>query len=153
MNFENIFFCTTDTVNGIGGPVCQETLDALFYLKNRPLEKKIMILVGSLKQAQEFKQWNQKATEVALKYWPGNYSIIINDQGFRMPNNKLLLDFLLKNGPMYVTSANLSGQKPIELSQANDIFPKIKQVYDFGKGSNVPSTIINLDTNETIKRK
>ncbi|MGV2392448.1 UNVERIFIED_CONTAM: Sua5/YciO/YrdC/YwlC family protein [Campylobacter lari] len=56
MNFDEIFVCTTDTVNGIGGPVNQNTLDCLYYLKNRDISKKIIILVGSIEQAKKFSQ-------------------------------------------------------------------------------------------------
>ncbi len=43
-----------------------------------------------------------------------------------MPNNSQLCQFLLKNGPMYVTSANISGQDPIDISEANKYFPLVK---------------------------
>lgn len=151
MNFEKIFICTTDTVTGIGGPICQETLDALYYLKKRPKSKKIMILVASLKQAQSFKEWSKEANDLALKYWPGAYSIITNNQGFRMPNNKKLLEFLEKNGPMYVTSANISTQEPIDIKDANKVFPEVKNVYDFGKGKGIASHIIDAQSNEWLR--
>lgn len=151
MNFDDIFITTTDTVNGIGGPVNDNTLKCLYYLKKRDISKKIMILVGSIEQAKIFKEWNEEATEFANKYWPGAYSIIINNQGFRMPNQKKLIEFLLKNGPMYVTSANISGKKPIKISEANKVFPTIKNIYNFGKPNNNPSKIYNLDTKEWIR--
>ena len=75
MNLEDIFICTTDTVTGIGGPINEKTLETIYFLKKRPKNKKIMILVGSLDQAKSFKEWNNLATETALKYWPGAYSI------------------------------------------------------------------------------
>ncbi|WP_029512988.1 Sua5/YciO/YrdC/YwlC family protein [Mycoplasmopsis iners] len=152
MKYEDIFICNTDTVCGIGGPINQKTLDEIYELKKRPRNKKIMILVGSLEQAKEFSQWNDKASQWALKYWPGAYSIIVNGQGFRMPKNEELCAFLLKNGPMYMTSANLSGMSPIEIEQAGEIFPEVKKVYAFsGTKSNQSSQIYNLDTNEWIR--
>lgn len=151
MNFEDIFICTTDTVTGIGGPVNENTLKCIYYLKNRPISKKIIILVGSIEQARAFKEWNNEADDFAAKYWPGAYSIIVNGQGFRMPNNSQLCQFLLKNGPMYVTSANISGQDPIDISEANKYFPLVKNVYDFGKGNNKASQIYNLDEKKWIR--
>ncbi|WP_036464815.1 Sua5/YciO/YrdC/YwlC family protein [Mycoplasmopsis sturni] len=152
-DFSNIYIFSTDTVNGIGGKVSDlDTLEKLYYLKKRPLEKKIMILVGSLEQAQKFPQWTNKATTIALKYWPGPYSIIVNNQGFRMPNNAQLCEFLIKNGPMYTTSLNISGSDPIQLKDASNFFPEVKNILDFGQPKGIPSTIINLDTNEIIKR-
>ncbi|WP_406618270.1 Sua5/YciO/YrdC/YwlC family protein [Mycoplasmopsis lipophila] len=152
MNLEDIFICTTDTVTGIGGPINEQTLETIYFLKKRPKNKKIMILVGSLDQAKSFKEWNNLATETALKYWPGAYSIIINNQGFRMPNLAPLNDFLLKNGPMYVTSANISGKEPIKIEDVTKVFPEVKNIYNFGQGTNEASTLINLDNGEIIKR-
>ncbi|VEU78260.1 L-threonylcarbamoyladenylate synthase [Mycoplasmopsis columbinasalis] len=150
--WDSIFICDTDTVCGIGGPVNSQTLTLLYEAKHRPLEKKIMILVGSLAQAQIFPQWNQNATEWAQKHWPGAYSIIVNNQGFRMPNCEKLCQFLIKNGPMYVSSANISGSAPIHLNEAQKTFPFINNVYSFDcTHSDKPSQIFNLDTNEWIR--
>ncbi|MBN4083438.1 Sua5/YciO/YrdC/YwlC family protein [Mycoplasma sp. CSL10137] len=151
-NFDDIIICSTDTVVGIGGKVNDEVLEKIYFLKNRPSNKKIIILVGSIEQALEFGQFNQTAKKIAQKEWPGATTIIVNNQGFRMPNNKKLIDFLLKNGPHYMTSANKSGFPPIKIEQAKEVFPEVKNVYDFGPGTNVPSILINLDTNEVIKR-
>ncbi|MEA4115635.1 Sua5/YciO/YrdC/YwlC family protein [Mycoplasma sp. 744] len=152
MNFDEIFICNTDTVCGIGGPVNQTTLETLYFLKKRNKNKKIMIIVGSIEQAQKFQQWNNEATQWANKYWPGPYSIVVNNQGFRMPKNKELCNFLIKNGPMYLTSANISGKAPIDLNNANEIFPLIKKIYHFhGKSSNQASKIYSLDENKWIR--
>ncbi|MGY6172598.1 L-threonylcarbamoyladenylate synthase [Candidatus Mycoplasma pogonae] len=149
--YQNIFLTTTDTVVGLG---CfdEKELPLLFELKQRPRHKKIIILVGSIDQARQFRQWNLKADLAAQKYWPGATTLIVNNQGFRMPNQAGLLKFLLKNGPAYVTSANISSQQPLSLESAQKIFSVIDNVYDFGKGSNKPSTIVNLDTDEIIER-
>ncbi|QBF34511.1 Sua5/YciO/YrdC/YwlC family protein [Mycoplasmopsis phocirhinis] len=149
--YKDIFITTTDTVCGIGGPVNSQTLALIYELKQRPIDKKIIILVGSIAQAQKFSQWNSKANDLAHKYWPGNVSLIVSGQGFRMPNQNLLIEFLLKNGPMYVSSANISGNKPINIEQAREFFPQIKQVYNFGSTSGKASRIFNVDTNEWIR--
>ncbi|TDV24457.1 tRNA A37 threonylcarbamoyladenosine synthetase subunit TsaC/SUA5/YrdC [Mycoplasmopsis mustelae] len=150
--YDSMFITTTDTVLGIGGPVNDDVLDAIYHLKKRPNDKKVVILVGSISQARQFSQWNQDAEKLAEQLWPGAATIIINNQGFRMPNQTGLLRFLNKNGPMYVSSANISGQLPISLKQASCVFPEIKHIYNFGSGSNQPSTIYNLDTKKVIKR-
>nr|WP_307927395.1 Sua5/YciO/YrdC/YwlC family protein [Mycoplasmopsis bovis] len=130
MNFEDIFICTTDTVTGIGGPVNENTLKCIYYLKNRPISKKIIILVGSIEQARAFKEWNNEADDFAAKYWPGAYSIIVNGQGFRMPNNSQLCQFLLKNGPMYV---NISANN--FWSRSNSIYQKLINIFPLVKNA------------------
>lgn len=70
-----------------------------------------------------------------------------------MPNQPELLKFLNENGPMYVTSCNLSGESPIDIKDASKIFPEVKNIYNFGEGSkdHKPSKIYNLDTKEWIR--
>ncbi|WP_027120800.1 Sua5/YciO/YrdC/YwlC family protein [Mycoplasmopsis lipofaciens] len=151
MNYSKLFICTTDTVTGLGGPIEQNTLDCIYKLKERPKNKKIMILVGSIEQARKFQQWNTTADDLAKKYWPGAVSIIANNQGFRMPKDKSLCKFLLKHGAMYVTSANKSGQMPIDIRDSYKIFPEITNVFIFGKPKGQASKIINSDTNEWLR--
>ncbi|MFV8470709.1 Sua5/YciO/YrdC/YwlC family protein [Mycoplasma sp. HF11B] len=150
--YKDIIICSTDTVCGIGGPVNEQTLELLYELKHRPKSKKIMILVGSLQQAQAFPQWNQQATELAKEKWPGGVSIVVNDQGFRMPNCPLLQAYLLANGPIYMSSANISGQAVLTLQEVANVFPQVTNIYDFCTPNGKPSDIYNLDTGEVIIR-
>ncbi|WP_029608753.1 L-threonylcarbamoyladenylate synthase [Mycoplasma simbae] len=150
-NYDDLFITTTDTVCGLGGPINSTTLQKIYELKQRPLHKKIMILVGSIEQARQFKEWNEQADEFALQHWPGPYSVVVNDQGFRMPNQQGLIEFLLANGPMYVTSANISGQTPIDINQASQVFPQVKKVLNFGTPSGQASMIYCVETNSWIR--
>ncbi|MGV2392449.1 UNVERIFIED_CONTAM: hypothetical protein O8I53_05420 [Campylobacter lari] len=65
-----------------------------------------------------------------------------------MPDQNGLIKMLLEKGPMYVTSANISGKKPIDIKDANLVFPQVKNIYNFGECSNKASQIYNADTNE-----
>ncbi|MGZ9428561.1 Sua5/YciO/YrdC/YwlC family protein [Mycoplasma sp. 1012] len=149
--YKDVFITTTDTVVGIGIPVKTKKIDLLYELKQRDINKKIIILVASIDQAREFQEWNSQAEELAKKFWPGNITLIVNNQGFRMPNQKGLQAFLEKTGPCWVTSANISGQKNLTLKEAQKVFNKIKQVYNFGEGSNEPSQIIKVETLERLR--
>ncbi|MCV3753628.1 Sua5/YciO/YrdC/YwlC family protein [Mycoplasma enhydrae] len=150
--YNKLFISTTDTVLGIGGPVNKETEDLIYQIKGRDRNKKLIILVASIKQARQFKQWNSKAEEYAKKHWPGAITLVVNDQGFRMPNQKELLSFLEKNGPVYMSSCNLSNA-PIckSIENAKVIFPEITQVYNFGEMSQVPSQIIRVEDGEVLR--
>ncbi|ATO31107.1 SUA5-like translation suppressor [Mycoplasmopsis bovirhinis] len=147
-----LFISTTDTIVGIGGIVSKETLNEIYVIKKRDLNKKIIILVSNYGQLRQFKQWTKEAELISKQYWPGPTTIIINNQGFRIPNHLGLLKLIDKIGPIYMSSANISGQKVINIDQASRVFPEISKIYNFGKPSGKPSTLINLDTNEIIKR-
>ncbi|AZG68613.1 L-threonylcarbamoyladenylate synthase [Mycoplasma struthionis] len=150
--YDKLLISTTDTVLGIGGPVSKEIEDLIYEIKGRDRSKKLIILVSSIKQAREFKQWNDKAEELAQKYWPGAYTLVINDQGFRMPNQKELLDYLEKNGPIYMSSCNLSNQPVCKtIENAKILFPQIKKVFNFGEMTQQPSTIIRVEDGKILR--
>ncbi|MGX9339636.1 L-threonylcarbamoyladenylate synthase [Mycoplasma sp. 332] len=144
--YKKLFISTTDTVLGIGGAVNDETKDLIYEIKGRDRNKKLIILVSSIHQARMFKQWNPQAEQYAKKYWPGATTLIVNDQGFRMPNHPLLLEYLEKNGPVYMSSCNISnGPVCKNIENAKILFPEITNVYNFGEMSQKPSQIIRVE--------
>ncbi|MBU4691205.1 Sua5/YciO/YrdC/YwlC family protein [Mycoplasma zalophi] len=150
--FKDVFICTTDTVMGIGVKMKDNNINLLYELKQRNLDKKIIILVSSIKQVEQITNLNQNALDYIQKYWPGAVTLIINDIGFRMPNQDKLLGFLEQNGPCYVTSCNKSGfpvAKNIE--EAKILFPEVTNFYKFGEMSQKPSLIIDVDTQKILR--
>lgn len=150
--FDNLIISTTDTVLGLGGRVSEDTKKLIFEIKKRDPNKKLIILVASIEQARKFSEWNQKAEELAKKYWPGAMTIVVNNQGFRMPNQLKLLEYLEYNGPIYMTSCNISNEPVCDsIEKAKKIFPEIKNVYNFGKMSQKPSKIIRAEDNKILR--
>lgn len=137
----------TDTVMGIG--CFYENIDNLYQLKKRDKNKKIIALIYSVEQIPNL---DEKIKNKIIKYWPGPVTFIYNDQGYRIPNNKKLLKLLEKiKKPLFVTSANISGEK--ECINDIQIFEKFKiDCFDNKeKESNIPSTIYLIKDNEFIK--
>lgn len=149
--FKDIFICTTDTVTGLGINIYHENPNLIYELKNREPEKKLIIVVGSIEQARSLKFWSKEAEVYAKKYWPGAVTLIVNDQGIRMPNNLKLQQFILEEGPFYLTSANKSGKNPIDIKDSRNIFPEIEKIYDFGAGSGKSSIIIDIKTGKRLR--
>ncbi|OGC06711.1 threonylcarbamoyl-AMP synthase [candidate division WOR-1 bacterium RIFOXYA2_FULL_36_21] len=118
----------TDTVYGIGTLISNEKgIKKLFEIKNRPVDKPFQVLISDLKQIQLFaKETNQTAKELIKNHWPGPLTLIFKKKaevlnvitankdtiGLRMPDHPLLLKLMKKTGPLVVSSANLSGNKP-----------------------------------------
>lgn len=151
--YSELIISTTDTVLGIGGKVNEKIKKLIYEIKGRDENKKLIILVSSIKQARMFPEWNIQAEQYAKKYWPGATTLVVNNQGFRMPNQKKLLEYLEQNGPIYMSSCNLSNAlvcKTIE--DAKLIFPEIKNIYNFGKMSQQPSQIIRVEDGEILRK-
>nr|WP_277345661.1 Sua5/YciO/YrdC/YwlC family protein [Mycoplasma phocoeninasale] len=151
--FDKLFISTTDTVLGIGGKVEDDVKNLIYEIKGRDKNKKLIILVASIQQARNFSQWNEEAESLAKQYWPGATTLVVNDQGFRMPNQARLLAFLEKNGPIYMSSCNLSNTPVCQsIKEAKKVFPKIKRFYNFGKMTQKPSQIISVETKEILRK-
>lgn len=151
--YQKLIISTTDTVLGIGGPVSKEVEDLIYEIKGRDRNKKLIILVSSIKQARQFKEWNSQADEFAKKYWPGATTIVVNNQGFRMPNQKKLLEYIEVNGPIYMISCNLSNAPVCKtIENAKQLFPEVTNVYNFGPMTQKPSQIIRVEDGEILRK-
>ncbi|MGL5590827.1 MAG: Sua5/YciO/YrdC/YwlC family protein [Metamycoplasmataceae bacterium] len=149
---DEIFITTTDTLIGIGSKINDQNLKWIYELKKRPLNKKIVIAIGSIDQLKDLETLDENALKYIAKYWPGPTTLVINNNAYRMPNNSQLLELINKEGPFFLTSANISGEKNCEtLEEAKKMFPTINKVYNFGYGTNVASSIIDVATGRKLR--
>jgi L-threonylcarbamoyladenylate synthase len=103
----------TDTVYGVA--VSQrDHLPALFALKQRPVEKRIPMLVADLSQVIGA---DDRARALAARFWPGALTLVLHgpedsdeSQAFRAPDHPVALDLIRATGPLFATSANRSGE-------------------------------------------
>ena len=150
--YKKLFLTTTDTVPGIGAPMTFFGKRALYKIKKRSKIKKIIVMIGNMDQARKMKEWNINAEAYAKKYWPGKVSLVISDKlALRIPGNKKLRELIIKKGPVYMTSANISGKKQLSFKQAKEKFSQIKEVYNFGKGDGKPSKIIRVSDGKVLR--
>ena len=147
--YNNVAIVETDTVMGV---VALET-KPIYEIKQRPSEKKIILFVHDIDQVPDLTP-NEK--KVISKYWPGALTIIKNGISYRVPNHKNLLKLIDITGPLYSSSANISGKEPIKSSQeAEETFKKFIGGLIIVEGKQLgsqPSTIINLDTYTVVRQ-
>ena len=137
----------TDTVIG----VISLSPSTIYQIKKRPKNKKLVTFVTNINQIDSL-SINEK--NFLKKFWPGGLTIIKNKISYRIPNHKKLLKIISHTGPIYSSSANISGKSPIKNTQ--EAIHEFKHYKNFiivpGKQlSNKPSTIIDLDTNQIIR--
>lgn len=152
--YQKLFLTTTDTVPGIASFYKNCDLDAIFVIKKRDFSKKIVTLVANLEQIKPLiKQENyKKLKKITRKIWPGATTLIIENQSFRIPNQVKLLKLLKKKGPAFVTSANISNEKPLDLVAAKRKFWQITKIFNFGPGTGKVSRIFDLDNKKWIRK-
>ncbi len=158
---DNIFILPTDTVFGLGCKVSNKhALKEIYKIKQRPIEKKIIIVVSNLQQLNEI--IHRQLTKVELgyisKYWPGAITFIFRDNSgqkvaVRMPKHDKLIKFVELNGPIFLTSLNLSGQQEIvRLDQIPKIFQHIQIIINENSGNKPASTIFDLETKKILRQ-
>lgn len=166
--FGGIGVLPTDTIYGIvGSALNSKTVENIYFLRKRNLDKPMIILISSFEDLSLFGiKLNKKLEEILKKNWPGKISFILdcklkkfkylhrgkNTLAFRFPNEKSLLELLKKTGPLVAPSANFEGSAPSEdFKKTYKYFgDKIDFYVDFGKLKSKPSTIVKIKNKEVI---
>lgn len=157
----------TDTVPGVA--VKPDYAHKIYELKRRSPDKPLILMAASLAEVWDYVVGDESAKQewqaIATKYWPGALTLVLpaSDNvsaamnplqngtiGVRVPDLELARKILAKTGVMATTSANLSGQPPIEFTTGiAQTFPDLpvlncqEQEAQFGKiGSGLPSTVM-----------
>jgi L-threonylcarbamoyladenylate synthase len=117
----------TETVYGLGADATSDTaVAAVFSAKQRPEFNPLIIHIAHEDAARELVQFNDPASRLAERFWPGALSLILprradcpvsllagaglDTLALRVPNHEIALALLIAAGrPIAAPSANLSG--------------------------------------------
>lgn len=133
----------TDTVPALAARPDRAAL--IYQAKQRSADKPLILMGASLEDllpyvngsAAEVAQWRQ----VAAQYWPGPLTLVLpasakaapemnpeqtGSLGVRVPDQPLARYLLSRTGPLATTSANRSGQPPLQtLAEIEAAFPAV----------------------------
>ena len=133
----------TDTVPALA--VVPEKAGLIFAAKQRSQDKPLILMAASAEDLwlyvkgseNEYKVWQK----VAEKYWPGGLTLVLPASqrlpkvmnpidpitiGIRLPNSAIAQTILAQTGPLATTSANFSGQPPLQtMAEIENQFPKV----------------------------
>jgi L-threonylcarbamoyladenylate synthase len=161
----NLVAFPTETVYGLGADATNtEAVGKVYAAKGRPSDNPLIVHVANSEQVKQYvSEFPTLAQELVDKFWPGPLTIILNlketafsstvtgglsTAAFRMPNNKVTLDFLNKTRvPLVGPSANTSGKPSPTTAQHvfHDLQGKIAGVIDDGPTQiGVESTVLDL---------
>jgi L-threonylcarbamoyladenylate synthase len=164
LNTGGIIIFPTDTAYGIGCRMDNEkSVERLFRLRKRPLEKSVPVLVNSIEMAQYYTQpIPQDVVEKLMKpHWPGGLTIVLQSRiekvpplvrgggetlGVRMPDHPVPLELIKGSGvPILAPSANFHGEKtPFTFSELNSELTKLVDfVIEGDIGNRQASTVID----------
>ncbi|MBN1399512.1 MAG: threonylcarbamoyl-AMP synthase [Anaerolineae bacterium] len=154
----------TDTVYGVAcDPWREDSLEALYWAKQRPRSLAIPLLVSAPEQVvQAAWRWPASFSELVSHFWPGGLTVILPKHGrvpailsaghdtvaVRMPDHPLALEIIAQmGGALAVSSANLSGKpSPSRAEEAwADLQGRVALVLDGGPcPGGVASSIVDL---------
>ncbi|AFZ56923.1 L-threonylcarbamoyladenylate synthase [Anabaena cylindrica FACHB-243] len=150
----------TDTVPALA--TIPEKAELIYAAKQRSLDKPLILMAARPEDLWTYVQGSeieyQIWQEVVDKYWPGGLTLVLpaSDKvptvmnpvdpttiGIRVPNNAIAQNILAQTGPLATTSANLSGQPPLETVAAiQTAFPGVITLESTTyQGLSVPSTV------------
>jgi L-threonylcarbamoyladenylate synthase len=163
----------TDTVYGIAArPDDPAAIAAVFAVKERPSDKPLPILAATPSDLDQIALLGDLARRAA-RHWPGPLTLVVpRAPGFdldlggapgggaesrgggaeslgvavRVPACEVALELLRASGPLAVTSANLSGDRPATtVSEARAALgAKVRAYLDGGVCAGRPSTVVSL---------
>ena len=157
LNQGEVIGVPTDRVYGLAS--LKSGVSKLYEIKKRPKSKKIVKMIGSIDQ---LPVKDEGLKNLMIKEWPGATTIIFEVNGsmesYRIPKEDNILSLLkLLSEDLYVTSANISGEKDIvSRVEFNNQFPLVKLLEEKVECSktNAPSKILmynNIDDIKTIR--
>ncbi|MEH1828040.1 MAG: L-threonylcarbamoyladenylate synthase [Nostoc sp.] len=133
----------TDTVPALAA--IPEKAALIFAAKQRSQDKPLILMAARAEDLwlyvkgsdSEYKVWQ----EIADKYWPGGLTLVLPASqrlpkvmnpidpttiGIRVPNSAIAQSILAQTGPLATTSANFSGQPPLQtMAEIETQFPQV----------------------------
>ncbi|MEI7621896.1 MAG: L-threonylcarbamoyladenylate synthase [Candidatus Moraniibacteriota bacterium] len=159
----------TDTLYGVlGSALRKETVERIYGLRQRDLQKPMIILISSIADLELFEiKLSDLQKKKLQELWPAPVSVILQCENekfaylhrgvgslaFRLPANVQLQKILKISGPLVAPSANLSGQPPAQtIAQAQTYFGDQVDFYlDAGFLQSEPSTLVRLLENGQVE--
>lgn len=157
----------TETFYGLAAnPFSEKAVKKIFYLKKRPPNKPILLLIGNLEQLSLIvKDVPPLAEKLISKFWPGPLTIIFRAKesipplltantgtiGVRLSSSLVVRKICeVFEAPITGTSANISEGAPLRSAEEilNEI-PEVDFVLDGGKlQAKAPSTVVSVIENK-----
>jgi len=170
INNNGVISYPTESVFGLGcSPISEEAVNKILQLKQRPVEKGLILIAGELSQLEPYININKEeekkilnkktATTWLVKKSPltptwisGNHSKV----AIRLSKHPLITRLCsILNQPIVSTSANPSGANPAMSSlKSRQYFSTLVDIYlnDNTPLTGQPTSIIDLETSATIRK-
>ena len=154
----------TDTIYGLHALATNDdAIRKLATIKGRDDGKPFIVLAASMEQAESLgARFPESARAILREYWPGPLTVVglLNEPiaasrggstiAIRVPDLEWMRDLIVKTGPLASTSANRSGDAPVQSpkSLSFDLKNRIDIIIDNGLLEGKPSTLVDFTGDE-----
>ncbi len=151
----------TSTQPALGCIPNSDSLDVLFELKKRGYDQPVSLGVAKIEQVEDLVEIPDVASEILGDFPPGSLTLLLrakepldprvggNMVAVRVMSHPSAIALLEKTGPLTATSANVSGQPPVEDCEvAAGLISTLDKEIPFVSGrckGGLPSTLISWD--------
>ena len=151
----------TSTQPALGCIPNSDSLDLLFSLKGRLSDQPVSLGVANIEQARELVQVPEVAMEILSDFPLGSLTLLLeanapldsrlggNMVAVRVMSHPSAVALLEETGPLTATSANVSGQIPVDdCDEAAELLSRFGNEIEFVSGvceGGLPSTLISWD--------
>ena len=151
----------TSTQPALGCIPNPDSLDMLFSLKNRRSDHPVSLGVANIEQARELVRVPEVAIEILNGFPPGSLTLLLEAEApldgrlggemvaVRVMCHPSAIALLEKTGPLTATSANVSGQGPVDDCEvAAELLSPFGEGIEYVSGvceGGLPSTLISWD--------
>lgn len=152
----------TDTVFGLGCIVeNKEAKDKIYLIKKREKNKKLPMMFSSVEMMSKYVDINLEASKVIKHFIKGPITYILKSKNSdetiacRIPDDEWIISLINKlNKPLYVTSANISNEKPLfKYNEVINILKDVDVVVKKDADGRISSTITDATDNFKILRE
>ncbi len=147
---ENPVIIPTDTLYGLSMSI-EGDITRVFELKKRPVDKPIPIGVSNIEMMESLGHITKMARILVENFMPGALTIVVksrskvpwNTVALRIPAHPIPLALIEEIGPITLTSANISGDKP-PTSIEDTLKLNVAYRVDCGVLPGTPSTVVSV---------
>jgi L-threonylcarbamoyladenylate synthase len=152
-------------------PFDEDAVNRLYRIKDRAGDKPILVLIGDRAQLHSLVDTVTPAAELLMvSFWPGPLTIVMDalpvlpqaltagtgSLGVRLPSVPLLCDLLREVGPLTGTSANRTGEQPLETAHQvlSGLGGHVDLILDSGgTPGGLPSTVLDVRASVRLVRE
>lgn len=146
-----VILMPTDTIYGLHALANDTGAAKLAQIKGRDEGKRFVVIAASIEQLESMSV-NVPAALRAI--WPAPLTAILRrgaeTVAVRVPDLAWLRDLLAQTGPLFSTSANRSGETPIDRPQAltREVMTRLDGIVNAGPREGKPSAIVDFTQTE-----